>query len=787
MSPRQAHARRGPEPRGPVRVIKSLGVILALALAGLQLFAVTGVVFLSYFTSERTLLEHARNQLFDVGTNVIQHTKWFMSPARSAAELSTALAENQIVRREERDLLERLLFQQLQSAPQFAGAYYGDEEGNFVYVKRDGPGAFLTKVVKVDTPRRTTLIRRGEDFARLGIGFDPDDMFDPRVRPWYRAAREARKSIWTDPYIFFTSRSPGITAATPVVDMAGRVQGVVGVDIEIKELSHFLSGLRIGKSGAAFILNRNGDVIAHPNPALLTTAGEGGTLEFPSITEIGDPIARAAFGDRLTEDGVVIDGEVQTDFEHMGSRYVSLIMPFGLDDIPWTIVVFAAEDDFIGTIKANRAQNTLIAVGVALATGLIGLAVANRIHAPVRAFAVRSSLISQGEIDPNEPMPSTYKELENANTALVHEISQRRKTEAEYRATFDMASRGMVYIDSATRRLLRVNARFAEMMGDREDALVGRCFRSLLHPDEADMLAEFGDRIAETAAFGFEARALRRDGEPIWFSFNGVAFGADDERASYIVATIDDITEARATEEKIESLNREIARYSRQRMMGELATGLAHELNQPLTAIVQNIDAAQFLVSKCPDCSDEVSGLLAEMDQQAHQAGDIIRALRGFVRKEESAATAFGIRELLEQARRLVLSEARQHGVDIVIQKGPEVTVRAVRVQVAQVVVNLLRNSIEAIAEAGNARKRVTVKTDRLDDVARIVVEDTGPGVSEGFELFSQFETTKPDGMGLGLSISRSLIEANGGTIWYEGAGPGARFGFTLPLEDDRT
>ena len=129
--------------------MKSLGAILALALAGLQLFAVAVVVFSSYFTSERTLLEHARTQLVDVGTNVIQHTKWFMSPARSAAELSTALAKNQIVRREEREHLEGLLFQQLRSAPQFAGAYYGDEKGNFVYVKKDGTQDFLTKIVDV--------------------------------------------------------------------------------------------------------------------------------------------------------------------------------------------------------------------------------------------------------------------------------------------------------------------------------------------------------------------------------------------------------------------------------------------------------------------------------------------------------------------------------------------------------------------------------------------------------------------------------------------------------------
>ncbi|TCP38867.1 cache domain-containing protein [Rhodovulum marinum] len=763
--------------------MKSLGVILALALAGLQLFAVTVVVSSSYFTSERTLLEHARSQLVDVGTNVIQHTKWFMSPARSAAELSTALAENQIVRREERDHLEGLLFQQLRSAPQFAGAFYGDEDGNFVFVKRDGPHAYLTKIVDVTDPRRALFIARDDDFVSLGNRFDPDDAYDPRTRPWYKAAKTQRASIWTDPYIFFTSQSPGITAATPVIDYRGHVQGVVGVDIEIKELSNFLSELRIGKTGAAFILNRNGDVIAHPNPALLTTVGEGGTLEFPSIRKIDDPIARAAFGDRMTADGVAVETLVQSDFDYAGRRYVSLIMPFGLDDIPWTIVLFAPEDDFIGTIKANRTQNTLIAIAVALATALLGLALANRIHAPVRAFAVRSALISQGEIDPDEPLPSTYRELENANTTLVREISQRRKTETEYRLTFDKASRGMVHIESGTGRLLRVNASFARLLGYREDELDGVAFQSLLDPDEPDVLTEFGESIAEHSAFGFEAKAMRKDGTPVWISFNGIFFQADGEGENYIVATIDDITQARASEEKIETLNREIAHFSRQRMMGELATGLAHELNQPLTAITQNVDAALYLIGHAPDRADEVRGLLGDIDQQAHQAADIIRALRALVRKDGNIPSEFGIRELAQQARRLVLSEARQHSVEIVLSKGPEIEVRAVRVQIAQVVVNLLRNAVESVSEAGSTRRQVIVSARHVDGAVQVDVEDSGPGLAEGVELFMPFETTKPDGMGLGLSISRSLIEANGGRIWHEAASSGTRFCFTVPLK----
>ena len=765
--------------------MRSLGAILALALTGLQLFAVAVVVFSSYFTSERTLLEHARTQLLDVGTNVIQHTKWFMSPARSAAELSTALASNHIVRREERDNLEGLLFQQLRSAPQFAGAYYGDEEGNFVYVKRDGQQTFVTKIVDVNVgaEERTLFITRTENFNDTGRRFDVNDRYDPRARPWYIEAKEQRSSIWTDPYIFFTSQSPGITAATPVIGYEDSVQGVVGVDIEISELSNFLSQLRVGINGAAFILNRNGDVIAHPNPKLLTTVNEAGSLHFPSIDTIEDPIARAAFGDRLTGDGVEVASIIQSDFAHRGRQYVSVIMPFRLDDIPWTIVLYAPEDDFIGTIKDNRTQNTLIAMTVVAATALLGIALANKIYAPVRAFAVRSSLISQGEIDPNDPMPSTYRELENANTALVNEISQRKKSEKEYRLTFEKASRGMVHIDGTNGHLLRVNPSFCKLVGYSESELIGVPFQSLIDPEEREAASEFEERIAAQEAFGLDAKVIRQGGEPVWISFNGIYFQSDDHGETYAVATIDDITQARSYEEKIETLNRELARYSRQEMMEELATGLAHELNQPLTAITQNADAVQHLIGDAPEKMDDVRDLLGEIDHQAHQAADIVRALRAFVRKDENAPTVFEIRELANQARRLVRSEARQHAVEVKVTKGPELEVRAVRVQIAQVVVNLVRNAIEAIADGDSETRSVTIEALQDGGSVLVCVEDTGPGIEQGVELFTPFETTKRDGMGLGLSISRTLVEANGGEIWLDRGTMGTRFCFRLPLE----
>jgi signal transduction histidine kinase len=251
----------------------------------------------------------------------------------------------------------------------------------------------------------------------------------------------------------------------------------------------------------------------------------------------------------------------------------------------------------------------------------------------------------------------------------------------------------------------------------------------------------------------------------------------------YAVATIDDRTEQKNAESKINELSRDLSHFARVNMMGQMAEGLAHELNQPLTSITQNVDAALLTLKDLPDADPELIEILNDMDRQAHHGAEIIRALRGLVRKDEGEKSQFDITELLDQTLQLLKPEANEHEISISLNAQDLPLVFGNRVQVAQVIMNLTRNAIEAVEASGVSERDITIKTTPQKKFIEIHVIDTGPGIDPDVDLFAQFESSKRDGMGLGLSLSRTLIEANGGKIWYEPKTKGrSRFCFTIPV-----
>jgi two-component system sensor kinase FixL len=238
----------------------------------------------------------------------------------------------------------------------------------------------------------------------------------------------------------------------------------------------------------------------------------------------------------------------------------------------------------------------------------------------------------------------------------------------------------------------------------------------------------------------------------------------------------------------MQDLQGELVHVSRLTALGEMASALAHELNQPLTATANFMRGCLLLVEREPIDKGRLKDMISQAADQALRAGQIIRRLRGFVAKGEAERQVEGLPQLLEEAGALAMVGVKERDVRLRFEIDPRVNlVMADKVQIQQVALNLIRNAIEAME--GLARRELVVgATCAPDDMVEVSVSDTGHGISPevAAQLFQPFMTTKAHGMGIGLSISRTIIEAHGGRIWVEpNPGGGVTFRFTLPCVRD--
>lgn len=359
--------------------------------------------------------------------------------------------------------------------------------------------------------------------------------------------------------------------------------------------------------------------------------------------------------------------------------------------------------------------------------------------------------------------------------------------ESQLRSILDTVPDAMIVIDGYG--IIQFFSAAAErQFGYSEQEAVGQNVSTLMpQPDSArhdGYLARYrstGER--HIVGIGRIVTGKRKDGTtfPMHLSVGEMRSGGEP----YFTGFVRDLTEHQQTQARLQELQSELVHVSRLTAMGEMASALAHELNQPLAAISNYMKGSRRLLAGSADPNAlKIESAMDRAAEQALRAGQIIRRLRDFVSRGESEKRVESISKLIEEAGALGLAGAREQSIQLRFHLDPEIDlVLADRVQIQQVLVNLFRNALEAMAQSPR-RELIVTNTKVADEMIEVEVSDTGSGFQDDVKpnLFQTFFTTKETGMGVGLSISRSIIEAHGGRMWAESnASGGATFRFTLP------
>jgi two-component system cell cycle sensor histidine kinase/response regulator CckA len=575
-----------------------------LILGSLAIIWVTQLITIStsYISSQRVLLAHAQDIMRNIAELAMEQAENHLIHAESAARLTKRLLTSNVVSRAQNRMsdLERYFQDQLAVSAHFAGIYLGEPNGDFFDVRRDdthGDGIVRTKItIHTEAGKETRLIWRDKAYRIVDQQTVTDDAYDPRNRPWYIKAMAEKRIVWTNPYIFFTSQKPGITIAGPAYSAEGQLKGIVGVDIEIDELSLFISKLRIGKSGRAFMLNRNGDVVAFPDLTKLRhkDPAQGQTYRLAKIDELDDVLSRKAF------DAMALpydrDGQFHLDqprfarFEHAGQTYDAMFTPFLDRQWPWVIGVYLPEDDYIGAIKDNRRSNIVVTLICSVVATIFGLWLAGGIIRPVAGMAEEAKAIRKKDFQRQASTDSIYHEIQataDSLTALKEALVRSRE---KYRSIFNNIQ-DIYYESDMAGTLLEISPSVEKQTHYTREELIGEsAYRLYQDPTQREGLLETFCEHGQVS--DFEVTLRDKDGKLLYCSINARLLRKADGAPDRMVGSLRIINDRKQTEQELAQYRRELE------SLVENRTGDLQAVNQKLLEEIEQRKSTEEALRK---------------------------------------------------------------------------------------------------------------------------------------------------------------------------------------------
>jgi PAS domain S-box-containing protein len=385
------------------------------------------------------------------------------------------------------------------------------------------------------------------------------------------------------------------------------------------------------------------------------------------------------------------------------------------------------------------------------------------------------------------------RQLKTANEKLSREIVERQRAEDALRRSEDHLR---LVIDTIPALVWSkfpdgsadfLNRRFLEYTGLSLNEGLGEGWLKTIYPeDRASSIDEWRAAFAAGKPFEFEARLRRADGQHRWFLLRGLPLHDELGHVVKWYGTTTDIEDRKRAEWALQEVQAELSHVARVTTMGELVAAIAHEVNQPLAAIVTNANFCSRQFASVNPNPDKLREAISEIANDGTRASVVISRIRALLQKSTPERVAVDINRIMQEVTMLLRGELSRNRVSWRTDLDLDLPrVSGDRVQLQQVVINLVMNGIEAMRSLAHRQRELLIKSGRKHNEVLIQVQDSGKGLNpeQAEHIFEPFFTTKPEGIGMGLSISRSIVESHGGRLWAESGPNGALFQFTLPIQ----
>ena len=443
----------------------SLKSTLILSFITIITISVLFITLSSYYSTKNIMAKQAHEIMNNISIFALDKTKSYIITAKEAAQLTQRLESTDVVSSENTSGMEKYFYEQLRLHNQFTGIYYANIKGEFLMVLKKNSG-YMTKIISIQNNTRKVLKKENDlEMKLISSNILSNDKYDPRIRPWYKLAIKNKTLSWTEPYVFFTSKKPGITTSIPIYDDNHKLKGVIGVDIQIDKLAKFISDMKISEKSKVFMIDSSLKVIAFPNQNTIKVDNKTQKARMIKLNELDDNIAQNAYKELLIDshNKTLSSKKFLTFKTNNGKVYYSLFLPFEVNNIKWIIGMYVPEDDYLGVIKENQEFNLLLSMFIGLVAIIIGYFIAQAISKPIKRMQNMAHELKDLNLNTPSVELSNFEEI---NEAIESFNKMKISLKEAYSDTIFRLALASEYKDSDTADHIRRIGKYARIIGE---------------------------------------------------------------------------------------------------------------------------------------------------------------------------------------------------------------------------------------------------------------------------------------------------------------------------------